>query len=206
MTTNPLNPILNDDISDDDMSDTFSQSSDVDPEDQRQLDIEHLYDLVNSNDKTRRFACISEAGSMLMSPDGITVFVYSDGSKSVKFTNFRHEAMPQWYKDEHNESVSKRVASLEQSLNTAKANLLKEQTHDPEKEANILKSIARLERKLQEPNLSEGKRAKFQKTIDNLTENSLQSARAMNDKAQTKYSKKIESLEKCLASARKTFV
>ena len=198
---NPPHDNVDNDSDDGSVSDVESIQS-IDAEEQRQLDIDALFDRVMQDDKTRHFESISDASAMHMSPDGIILTIEPDGSKTVKFSNLDHDAMPQWYRDEHNETVLKRIASLEASLATTKAKLETETQPDPVKEAKVLKSIARLENKLNRPNLSEAKRTRYQQLIDSLTNGALESARGNNEALKEKYNARIASLEAQLETTR----
>lgn len=189
-----------------DVSDVSSEGSHIDVEEQRQLDIEAIHDLVASNQNTRHFESITEGnvGGMMISPDGIVVTIESDGSKSVKFSNINHEAVPQWYIDEHNETVSKRIASLESLLAKTQKKLDKENTIDASKEKKVLKTIDSLQKKARQSDKTEQEIEKLEKIIEDLSSSTLLSARGCNEALKSKYSNKITKLESMLENARKT--
>lgn len=190
---------------DNDVLELMSNESQLDDEEQRQLDIDNIHDLVASNDDTRHLESITgDGGAMMISPDGIVVTLEPDGMKSVKFTNLNHESIPQWYIEEHNETVLKRIASLEKTLSHVENKLADEKIPDPEKEVRIVKTIQRLQRKAQHSDASEKEIKRLEKIIDDLSHGSLLSARGCNEALMSKYNNKIDHIKSMLESARKT--
>ena len=191
--------VSNDDNSD---SDSDSDTSDIDEEDQRQIDIERFYEQVMENPKTRHYTSISDSGGMHVSPDGITVYLYEDGTKSIKFSNPDYAGIPQWYLAEHNEKTMKAIKRLERSIETTKANLEKENTPNATNEARLLKSVKNSEKKLQQPGLSDSRKAHYKKQIDRIVNDKLLSARGVNEARKTIHRKRLARLEGLLETKR----
>lgn len=135
--------------------------------DERENDIESLYQHVKELDGTRHFQS-DDGHTMLLSPDLIHVFIDDQGEKEVKFLDLSHPLMPTWYREEALEANKLLVEKQKQTIKDLEDKIQKASEPDLEKQERINARIVKCNKKLES---AEGeKKEKLLKRLESLKE------------------------------------